>query len=114
MCTSCRILKMLSNAYFLTKFRFDTAEDEPAKNLQKIVNFANFANLIYRSGAGVGAGGPGLPEAFVHELAKRFVQPLAKVLVANTGPFSGRSDIGKIRPRMKSRFFLFGISVLKF
>ena len=28
---------MLSNAYFLAKFRFDTAENEPAKNLQ---NFA--------------------------------------------------------------------------
>ena len=25
---------MLSNAYFLAKFRFDTAENEPAKNLQ--------------------------------------------------------------------------------
>ena len=34
---------MLSNAYFLAKFRFDTAENEPAKNLQK---FANFATLI--------------------------------------------------------------------
>ena len=36
---------MLSNAYFLVKFRFDTAENEPAKNLQnfakKIVNFAD-------------------------------------------------------------------------
>ena len=32
---------MLSNADFLAKFRFDTAENEPAKNLQ---NFANFAN----------------------------------------------------------------------
>ena len=32
---------MLSNAYFLSKFRFDTAENKPAKNLQ---NFANFAN----------------------------------------------------------------------
>ena len=30
---------MLSNAYFLAKFRFGTAENEPAKNLQ------NFANL---------------------------------------------------------------------
>ena len=28
---------MLSNAYFLAKFRFDTAENEPAKILQKIV-----------------------------------------------------------------------------
>ena len=33
---------MLSNAYFLAKFRFDTAENEPAKNLQ---NFTNFPNL---------------------------------------------------------------------
>ena len=31
---------MLSNAYFLAKFRFDTAENEPAKNLQ---NFAKFS-----------------------------------------------------------------------
>ena len=37
---------MLSNAYFLAKFRFDTAENEPAKSLQKIkfANFPNFAN----------------------------------------------------------------------
>ena len=39
---------MLSNAYFLAKFRFDTAENEPAKNLQnfakKIAKFPNFAN----------------------------------------------------------------------
>ena len=35
---------MLSNAYFHAKFRFDTAENEPAKNLQKFANFANFAN----------------------------------------------------------------------
>ena len=38
---------MLSNAYFLAKFRFDTAENEPANNLQilqKIANFPNFAD----------------------------------------------------------------------
>ena len=34
---------MLSNAYFLAKFRFDTAENEPAKDLQNFANFANFA-----------------------------------------------------------------------
>ena len=52
---------MLSNAYFLAKFRFDTAENEPAKRLQYsakklqncklanllilliLINFANFA-----------------------------------------------------------------------
>ena len=35
---------MLSNAYFLAKFRFDTAENKPAKNLQNFANFPNFAN----------------------------------------------------------------------
>ena len=40
---------MLSNAYFLAKFRFDTAENEPAKNLQKIANFLNFSQ--HRSSA---------------------------------------------------------------
>ena len=35
---------MLSNAYFLAKFRFITAENEPAKSLQKFANFPNFAN----------------------------------------------------------------------
>ena len=33
---------MLSNAYFLAKFRFDTAENEPAKNLQ------NFRKMHFR------------------------------------------------------------------
>ena len=37
---------MLSNAYFLTKFRFDTAENEPAKNFAKIVqNYVKFAKF---------------------------------------------------------------------
>ena len=35
---------MLSNAYFLAKFRFDTAESELAKNLQIFANFPNFAD----------------------------------------------------------------------
>ena len=33
---------MLSNAYFLAKFRFDTAENEPANNLQ------NFRKIHFR------------------------------------------------------------------
>ena len=32
------------NAYFLAKFRFDTAENEPAKNLQNFARYANFAD----------------------------------------------------------------------
>ena len=35
---------MLSNAYFLAKFRFDTDENEPAKIFQ---NFANFAKSAF-------------------------------------------------------------------
>ena len=34
----------VSNAYLLAKFRFGTAENEPAKNLQNFANFPNFAN----------------------------------------------------------------------
>ena len=53
---------MLSNAYFLAKFRFDTAENEPAKNLQffltKFANFANFANAAYRAGRRAAEGTP--------------------------------------------------------
>ena len=37
---------MLSNAYFLAKFRFDTAENEPAKNLQNISKIQIFILLI--------------------------------------------------------------------
>ena len=54
---------MLSNAYFLAKFRFDTAENEPAKNLQKFANFPNLANPKRRYA------GPG-PAAYApHEVA---------------------------------------------
>ena len=33
---------MLSNAYFLAKFRFDAAENEPAKHLQILLEIAQF------------------------------------------------------------------------
>ena len=36
---------MLSNAYFLAKFRFDTAENEPAKNLQNLLIFPMLLTL---------------------------------------------------------------------
>ena len=35
---------MLSNAYFIAKFRFDTAENEPVKNLLRFANFPTFAS----------------------------------------------------------------------
>ena len=39
---------MLSNAHFLAKIRFDTVENEPAKNLQ---NFATFCKILLAIGA---------------------------------------------------------------
>ena len=38
---------MLSNAYFLAKFRFDTAENEPAKNLQNLQNLPILLTLTH-------------------------------------------------------------------
>ena len=42
---------MLSNAYFLAKFGFDTAENEPAKILQNLQKIAHFAAGSERAGA---------------------------------------------------------------
>ena len=46
---------MLSNAYFLAKFRFDTAEKEPAKNLLIFPILLTLIPNPSRS-AGIGAG----------------------------------------------------------
>ena len=50
---------MLSNAYFLAKFRFDTAEHEPAKNLQNFreMHFRKFENSASASRPGAHARG---------------------------------------------------------
>ena len=50
---------MLSNAYFLAKFRFDIAENEPAKNLQNFANFANVPNFANPNPLETAGGGPG-------------------------------------------------------
>ena len=44
---------MLSNTYFLSKFRFDTAENEPAKNLQIMRNFPILLTLTRNQAPGV-------------------------------------------------------------
>ena len=44
---------MLSNAYFLANFRFDTAENEPAKNLQNVANLPILLDQIPSPAAGV-------------------------------------------------------------
>ena len=56
------VLEKCCQTHFLAKFRFDTAENEPAKNLQKFAKFANSANpdpLTQRSTRTRPAGGPG-------------------------------------------------------
>ena len=40
---------MLSNAYFVAKFRFDTAENEPAKNCKILLIFPNLLTLTPNS-----------------------------------------------------------------
>ena len=53
---------MLSNAYFLAKFRFDKAENEPAKNLQNFVKI-NFAKYFAGQGRLAGQGNRYAPSA---------------------------------------------------
>ena len=62
---------MLSNAYFLAKFRFDTAENEPVKNLQKFAKNAfsknafsknAFLNALAQVAVPAGAAAAGGPE----------------------------------------------------
>ena len=60
---------MLSNAYFLAKFRFDTAENEPAKNLQNFrkmhfrkMHFRKMQATHLAGGAGHDAGAGALEE----------------------------------------------------
>ena len=47
---------MLSNAYFLAKFRFDTAENEPAKNLQNLLIFQSLLTLTPKTSQAAAAG----------------------------------------------------------
>ena len=42
---------MLSNAYFLAKFRFDAVENEPAKNLQKFAKVCKICRARRRRAA---------------------------------------------------------------
>ena len=76
---------MLSNAYFLAKFRFDTAENEPAKNLQ---NFQK--NAFFRRGPG--RGGPAArrgPPRWRRAPAARRAGPGARSRGAAQAPAAG-------------------------
>ena len=83
---------MLSNAYFLAKIRFDTVENEPAKNLQKFAKFLNAAGprgLLLR--------GRGLVTPSLNVLNGRFLPRLASVHASHRyedgkGHRDGRDD----------------------
>ena len=63
---------MLSNAYFLAKFRFATAENEPAKKLQilqgssKIANFATTSSILGLPDPAEGSAAEAGPRAHGH------------------------------------------------
>ena len=91
---------MLSNAYFLAKVRFYTAENEPAKNLQTFCkHFANFAKVTGSAGPAVRAdlaagdklGGSVPAETAAAVLAQALVRPEAK-LKGSIGEGSNHSN----------------------
>ena len=69
----------MSNAYFLAKFLFDTAENEPAQNLKDFANFPNFAN------PNLGVGAEGAPVR------------LPELRAPRGGAGAGRGDLGPER-----------------
>ena len=81
---------MLSNAYFLAKFRFDTAENEPAKNLQ---NFAKKMLMLIPAPAAAGASAAS--ESVVRPQPLR---PPRCFQVQNSQHLEGRSQL---RPHLK-------------
>ena len=86
---------MLSNAYFLAKFRFDTAENEPAKKC-KILNFCNnyenvdFAHLpsleVRRRAPRALPRRGGAPRALLHADLRRGLRLAARARAAGPGP----------------------------
>ena len=85
---------MLSNAYFLVKFRFDTSENEPAKNLQNFANFPNSANPNPRKGGARGVGS-GLHAPLRHGgLTAEHLLDRSPPLGAHLGPTRGTLPVG--------------------
>ena len=82
---------MLSNAYFLAKFRFDTAENEPAKNLQNFREM-HFRKMHFRKTANAQVSG-----------ARRRGDALPKPLLAEEGVVPAQhvehTDLGGVSPK---------------
>ena len=83
---------MLSNAYFLAKFRFDRAENEPAKNLPILLTLT--LNQPYLRGAGRGDEAAAQRDQVrrrERDLGKRGLANLAKQLLENNRPRQARA-----------------------
>ena len=82
---------MLSNAYFLAKFRFDTAENEPAKNLQNFrkMHFSELDPTPGAAGRGLGLSERAAPP-------RRTGLPVAARRSSMGSPSSPRASVGKI------------------
>ena len=88
---------MLSNAYFLAKFRFDTAENEPAKNLQNFPNFREIPFLeIFEPSCGL------LPRASERSIFEGSV--LDQINENVLSHIASRSEIDEIYLFMHSKF----------
>ena len=97
---------MLSNAYFLAKFRFDTAENEPVKNLQNfckiLQNFAKFANFANpnEDPAVVASGMLGQETARTQDAGSGFLRRAATRTAGPAAPLAGPAPaLSAARPR---------------
>ena len=86
---------MLSNAYFLAKFRFDTAENEPAKNLRNFAKFGKFCHFC-ASGRQRASGEEGEQAAAAGLGAEEVGERL-------DGPLAGEGHVGRPGTRWTRR-----------
>ena len=95
---------MLSNAYFLAKFRFDTAENEPAKHFQKNAKFANFANRNLRTCTGPSdVGGRAVPDRRAHAAPFGKLRKVWNGLLKLVGKLGFGQLIGSYHPNIQGR-----------
>ena len=92
---------MLSNSYFLAKFRFDTAENEPAKNLQSLAKFGE--TLANAQAAALVAKGHWLAARLLAGAADGAAPraPRCELMELAEGYESGRRVLAKVRYRRR-------------
>ena len=108
---------MLSNAYVLAKFRFDTAENEPAKKVAKFANFPRPATISARTQPRRQSASPRRPrsrgaQAFSKQFAKLafFLQNFANFWRARSRLY--QNEILQENMRSTAFFKLYKICIL--